>query len=73
MLCCRLRLPDDSPTTPSCVVAFLRGRLPAWSPAGPRRILRGRLRRILVVGGRWRFALSLLAPHALRAGCWLPS
>ena len=51
MLCCRLRLPDDSPTTPSCVVAFLRGRL----------------RRILVVGGRWRFVLSLLAPHARRA------
>ena len=24
MLCCRLRLPDDSPTTPA---AFLRGRL----------------------------------------------
>ena len=47
MLCCRLRLPDDSPTTPA---AFLRGRL----------------RRILVVGGRWRFALSLLAPHARR-------
>ena len=55
MLCCRLRLRDDSRTTPAV-------------------FLRGRLRRILVVGGWWRFALSRSSPErSMRAGCWLPS